>query len=115
LLVVIAIVLHIADIKTTFQPPLLFPILSTMAVDGTGRALTWNPAAERMFGYRAEEAVGSPFFKLLGGAEDIACCQKVSDAGGDSTSATIELRGRAKDGKELPVEITLAAAKVANG
>ncbi|RKF21866.1 PAS domain S-box protein [Altericroceibacterium spongiae] len=36
-----------------------------IAKDLTGRVLAWNPAAEKMFGYMAEEMVGQPVHILL--------------------------------------------------
>jgi PAS domain-containing protein len=36
-----------------------------IAADGDGRILSWNPGAQRMFGYRASELVGRPLSLLL--------------------------------------------------
>jgi PAS domain S-box-containing protein len=87
-----------------------------IAVDGMGRVLTWNPAAEKIFGYSQNEIISLPFFNLLPGAEEAANYQKQSDAfNGDRDAITMELKGRRKDGRDFPVELTLASRHVAGG
>ena len=34
--------------------------LATIAIDGAARVVTWNPAAERLFGWKSDEVIGSP-------------------------------------------------------
>jgi len=36
-----------------------------MSMDLSGALVSWNPAAERMFGHRAEDVVGRPFWRLV--------------------------------------------------
>ena len=40
-----------------------------VAVDGDGRVILWNPAAERLFGLRADDVAGRPDPTLPGGTE----------------------------------------------
>ncbi len=87
-----------------------------IAVDGLGRVLMWNPAAETMFGQSRGEIIGSPFFNLLGSQEDIASYQKASDASDPERPArTVELKGKRKSGEEFPIELTVTAKYMANG
>ncbi|MEO0950431.1 MAG: PAS domain S-box protein, partial [Pseudomonadota bacterium] len=36
-----------------------------ITMDARGRVLTYNPAAERMFGYTADEILGQPLQRLM--------------------------------------------------
>ena len=38
---------------------------AVVAIDGAGRIVEWNPAAERIFGYRAEAALGREIAELI--------------------------------------------------
>ena len=38
---------------------------ATVMMDSEGRAVLWNPAAEKMFGYTAAEMLGQPLHDLL--------------------------------------------------
>ena len=71
-----------------------------IALDGLGRILAWNPAAERMFAYSRTEAIGSDFFHML---------SEPNAGAPQAARSTIEITGKRKDGVEFPVEITLAA------
>jgi PAS domain S-box-containing protein len=42
--------------------------------DPTGRVLSWNPGAERLFGYRTDEAVGRHFSRFFS-PEDVVAGQ----------------------------------------
>jgi two-component system cell cycle sensor histidine kinase/response regulator CckA len=89
-----------------------------IAVDGLGRILTWNPAAEKMFGYNRSEAIGLAFFDLIISPEHVASYKKAADTVGPGRddpkpSVTIELKARKRNGEEFPVELTLASRKPA--
>jgi Amt family ammonium transporter len=73
-----------------------------------GRLLSFNPGAERIFGYAVSEAVDRPL-SLLFSADDSAAplatrFQKTAERG-----TPIELDGRRRDGSRVPVELTLSA------
>ncbi len=87
-----------------------------LAVDGAGRIIMWNPAAENMFAYDGKQALGKTFFDLLARPADVAAFRKSSDVGGiDRPSGTVEVKARDRVGREFPVEITMASSTVANG
>ena len=88
-----------------------------IAVDGLGRILMWNPAAEKMFGYSRNEAIGSAFFDLIISPEHVSSYKKAVDIVAlerDNTepSMTMELKARKRNGEEFPVELTLASRKL---
>ncbi len=78
------------------------------ALDLDGRVRLWNPAAERIFGWSAQEVVGHPYPLVPEGreAEFRQLLQEV--VGNGTTLAGVELRRQRKDGS--PVDIALSAA-----
>ncbi len=84
-----------------------------VTIDGDGRIVAFNPAAERMFGYPAEEAIGADMATLLI-PERLAKRHRAGFAaageGGDSPilGHTMETFLRRADGTELPVELVVA-------
>lgn len=78
----------------------------------TGRIVMWNPAAERIFGYTAAEAMGMPIEALV--PEPLRSRHRAGFtrfAKGQSTllgtRPAVELPALRKDGSELWVELTL--------
>ncbi|NJD53662.1 MAG: PAS domain S-box protein [Candidatus Methanoperedens sp.] len=91
-----------------------------IAVDNLGRILTWNPAAEKMFGYSRGEAVGSAFIYLLISPDDVDSYKKAAyavdqDKENDGSSVTMELKVRRRNTEEFPVELRLASRKLSMG
>ena len=87
-----------------------------VSADASGRIVLWNPAAERMFGYTREEALGMPLSALMPeayrerhqeGFRRFLETEKPVLIGN-----TVEVEGLRKDGSRFPKEISLAAAKV---
>jgi PAS domain S-box-containing protein len=85
-------------------------------IDGGGRAILWNPAAERMFGYTAAEMLGQPVHDLLAPAalrqrfqESFPAFQKTGQ--GAAIGTMQELTARRKDGSEFPIDLSLAAVQ----
>ena len=85
-------------------------ILST---DLDGAVVSWNPAAERMFGYRAEEILGRSTLMLAADPEEGAERVKRAVAGGASTGyAMVAL---ARGGRRFDVEVTAGPLYDASG
>jgi PAS domain S-box-containing protein len=87
-----------------------------VVADRSGRITLFNPAAERIFGYRAAEVLGQPlellmppeyhdqhregFHRYLGGG-----LARI-------VGRTVELHGRRKDGNTFPLELALSAVEM---
>ena len=80
--------------------------------DKKGNILSWNSAAQRMFGYSAEEIVGKPLTLLMPSRYREAHQQGIERAqlAGELRIAgrTIELHGLKNSGEEFPVELSLS-------
>jgi PAS domain S-box-containing protein len=80
-----------------------------------GAILTWNAGAERMFGYRAEEAVGRPMTLLIPPQllhEEEQIVQRLRRGEAIEHYETVRL---AKDGRHLDVSLTTSPLKDAGG
>ncbi len=85
---------------------------AVVTMDGRGRVLGWNHAAESTFGYRADEAVGREMAELivpptLRAAHRKGLVRFVETAQPVVLDRRLELRGMHKDGTEFPVELTI--------
>ncbi|MCX9010720.1 MAG: PAS domain S-box protein [Candidatus Methanoperedens sp.] len=91
-----------------------------VSFDNEGRILLWNPAAERIFGYSRDEAVGMSFIDLIipdRYADSLRKEIETFTITGKSTliGRTTEIEAKRKDGKEFPVEFSTSARKIADG
>jgi PAS domain S-box-containing protein len=80
--------------------------------DQEGNILSWNEAAQNMFGYTAEEVVGNPLTLLMPhryrqahqqGLERVRSIGEMRVVG-----KTVELHGLRKGGEEFPIELSLS-------
>ncbi|QOY87413.1 PAS domain S-box protein [Paludibaculum fermentans] len=84
-----------------------------IAIDGEGRTVLWNPAAERIFGYTAAEVASEPLHKLIGStgiSELFSQGFELIGASGQTpfVGRTVEMTAVRKDGTEFPVELSVA-------
>lgn len=88
-------------------------------VDDAGRIIFWNRAAERMFGHRREDMLGSRIDRIMperfrhmhdGGFRRVTSGGEVRLAG-----KTVEVIGLRADGTEFPIELTLTIWDSARG
>jgi len=84
-------------------------------MDAQGNVSFWNEAAETIFGYTADEALGRELRQLLmperfheAYRRGFAHFQKSGK--GPVVGRTLELVSRRKDGGEFPIELSLSAA-----
>ncbi len=83
-----------------------------VTIDEHGTVDAFNRAAERLFGYRAEEVLGGPMTRLMPaavGAVHDGLLATYREGGGDTPRSEVrEMTGRRKDGGEFPLEASLA-------
>ena len=89
-----------------------------IVIDRNGKVVEFNPAAEQLFGYSAEDMKGASVNHLM--PEDVAQEHnkfvKYSRANQPRNMAPgRQVMGRRKDGSEFPVEITVGQAASAQG
>jgi diguanylate cyclase (GGDEF)-like protein/PAS domain S-box-containing protein len=82
--------------------------------DGAGRVTYWNAAAERLFGYSAQEAIGTPVHQWLAPPDvrpqaSAAYAHFAATGEGPIVGGTREIDALHRDGHLVPVEISVAA------
>lgn len=88
--------------------------IAILTLDMEGRVLTWNPAAERIFGWAAEEAVGQfPLFVPPDGRADVRDTMRRILAG--ETLIEREAVRVRKDGSAIHVSISAAPLREQDG
>ena len=85
-------------------------------MDSAGRIAFWNEAAQRIFGYTAQEAQGKNLHELIVPPRYHADCEKgfaafSSTGQGPIIGKTLELTGLRKDGTEIVTEHSISAVK----
>ena len=101
------------DSELKFRSVTQSAIDAIISADKDGNIVFWNPSAQKMFGYQEHEVIGQPLTILmpdhLKGAHQKGFAGHV--AAGDSRiiNKTVEMVGLAKDGKEFPVELSIAS------
>ncbi len=85
-----------------------------ITMDSGGRVLEFNPAAERTFGYTAEEAIGAELAELIippsvRDRHRAGLRRYLHTGEARMFDQRLELTGMRKDGSEFPVEVTLTA------
>jgi PAS domain S-box-containing protein len=90
-----------------------------ITIDSRGNIVFWNRAAEKIFDYSADEAMGQPVTVIMperfrkdhrNGMERV-----VSTGHSDIIGTTVEMVGLGKSGREFPVELSVATWKTKGG
>jgi len=92
---------------------------AVITIDRLGIITSWNAQAEKMFGWLRAEAVGKLLADTIIPAQDreayLTGLQHYPASGeGAALNRRIEMVARHRDGHEFPVELAIAAAKVAD-
>jgi PAS domain S-box-containing protein len=86
-------------------------------MDPKGAISFWNPAAESILGYGAEEAQGKHLHTLLTperylAAHRAALPEFLRTGRGNAIGKTVELAARRKDGREIAIDLSLSAVSL---
>ncbi|MGA1992499.1 MAG: PAS domain S-box protein [Bryobacteraceae bacterium] len=102
--------------EATLQAVCVSALAAIVMIDGEGRAILWNPSAERMFGYTAAEMLGQRVHDLVAPADlrqrfeaAFPAFQKTGQ--GAAIGKLTELTARRRDGSEFPIDLSLAAVQ----
>ena len=90
---------------------------AVLMMDPEGLIAYWNPAAERIFGYTSDEAMGRDLHDLIVPARYHAAHRKAIPAFkktgcGNAIGRTIELEAINKTGREIAVDISLSSVRL---
>jgi len=85
-----------------------------LMMDSQGMLTFWNPAAEQILGYHADEALGKDLHALLAPSRYLQAYQEalpefVRSGHGNAIGKTIELAAKHKDGQEIMVSLALSS------
>ena len=88
-----------------------------LMIDPEGKVSFWNPAAERILGWSAQEALGQDLHALTmpsqyAEAHERALPHFRATGQGAAVGKTLELAAIRKDGREIPVAVSLAAVNL---
>jgi len=92
---------------------------AVVTADSTGTIVSWNRGAQAIFGYPPNEVLGTALDRLIperyrqgtdGGLAGLPSTDAASAA-----PSSIELHGLGKDGREFPIELSLATWKTRQG
>lgn len=88
-----------------------------ISIDQQGRVTAWNPQAERIFGWSAEEALGTPLETLVMPPEAVCIYHQglqryLKDGAGDYLNQRREMTARRRDGTRITVEICVYALNI---
>src|SRR5688572_20247177 len=84
-----------------------------MTLDGT--VITWNPAAELLFGYTAREMIGKPVFPIIPPDRLDQESQEFGLIRRGEGSQRYEANRVRKDGRIIPVAVTLTPVRDSMG
>ena len=87
-----------------------------ISADSNGHIISWNKGAQTIFGYEEEEVLGKPLTHLMPechrGPHQRGLERLRSGEGSRLIGKTVELQGLRKDGREFPLELSLASWEV---
>jgi PAS domain S-box-containing protein len=92
---------------------------AVISINSEGNIVFWNNAAEKFFGYPADEAIGKPLTIIMPERFHKAYrdgMQRVLLTGESSIlGKTVEKTGIRRDGSEFPIELTLSRWETEKG
>jgi two-component system sensor kinase FixL len=101
-----------AEREELLQASLAIVADALVLIEEGGVVQSFNDAAERLFGWKAEDIIGQNFSRLMPPGEDGALTGHGSDAE-DVSGSTRQLTGLRRDGSAFPMELRIGAVGVA--
>jgi two-component system sensor kinase FixL len=98
-----------ADREALLQASLAIVADALVVIDDAGQIQSFSQAAERMFGWTAEEAVGRNFSVLMPPGENAALGGDPAE--GDVSVSSRQVMGLNKDGGQFPMELRIGEAR----
>ena len=90
-----------------------------ITVDDNGNIVMWNQGAERTFGYKGDEIIGSPFCTVLQKKNHASNAEIVrgfmTSKNGRNDLTPVELVGHGKSGNTFPIELTANTWETSEG
>ncbi len=87
------------------------PNVAVIVTTFEGRVVFWNRGAETLFGYERSEAAGGDIADLIVPAEELSGHRAALRRAADSGSALLSAERRTRDGRRIPVVVSLDVAK----
>jgi two-component system cell cycle sensor histidine kinase/response regulator CckA len=92
---------------------------AVITMDGTGTIRSWSPQAERMFGWPASEVLGRTLSTTIvppryRAAHERGLAHFLATGEGPVLNRRIEIAGLRRDGREIPVELTITPLRLAD-
>jgi two-component system cell cycle sensor histidine kinase/response regulator CckA len=90
---------------------------AVITMDGDGVVLSWSPQAERVFGWPASETVGGKLSTTMippryREAHERGLAHFIKSGEGPVLNQRIEITGLRRDGREIPVELTITPVRL---
>ncbi|MGV8933387.1 MAG: diguanylate cyclase, partial [Gallionellaceae bacterium] len=90
---------------------------AVIMINSCGNISHWNPAAEKMFGYAAAEAIGLNLHNLVAPARyreahNSGFASFIQSGKGVLIGEVTELEAQRRDGSEFPIEISISSVKI---
>jgi PAS domain S-box-containing protein len=90
-----------------------------ISADSAGHIVSWNARAEAIFGYPAQEVLGTPLSRLVPdryrAAHTAGFAQWSATGASRLVGATVEFTGLREDGSEFPIELSLSTWSAREG
>jgi len=88
-------------------------------IDNSGAVSYWNPAAEKIFGYSEKEIMGANLHTILASPKHLEAHRKAfphwqRTGEGGVVGKVLELSAICKNGREIPVELSLSSVQIGN-
>jgi PAS domain S-box-containing protein len=103
---------EVAETKQYLEQLIVSAGDAIISVDGEGQVRSWNPAAERIFGFTAAQAVGQPFANLLPQEPYRPARASLSR---ENPVRAFDASAKRADGRPLNLAVTLSFLPARNG